>query len=243
MSPAPVISCAHNFSKAVINWNEGEASTAAFNHSNIVTFYKVESGKEEEMICSLTIASSFSVTPSNTSGPVGLDLNMNSTYIILAQGPVKNGTIKYHSGGKTKSKNLVDMTLNNKFFQRNNTNHNDTEAEIYEDCFQSKGCFGYPEKCELEKTCDMIVTYAKDGEKFKFQIGGKSAAGYVALGLSDDKEMGDDSVMACIQDPTTNTINVSMYWNTASPYGSDELADPHFGLTDITGSLTDGFYT
>ena len=34
-----------------------------------------------------------------------------------------------------------------------------------------------------------------------------------------------------------------MYWNTASPYWSDELADPHFGLTDISGSLTDGFYT
>jgi len=243
MSPAPVIVCSYNFTKAGINWNQGVDSAPAFNHSNLITSYKVEAGDSGNIICSLTIWSSFYVTQTNTSSPTVLDLNTNSTYIILAQGPVSNGTIGYHEAERTKSKALVDMTLNNKFFQRNNTNHNDTEEEIYEDCFQSKGCFGYPEKCELDKNCDMIVTYAKDGKRFKFQIGGKSANDYIALGLSDDKNMGDDSVMACIKDPNTGKINVSMYWNTANPYGSNQLADPYFGLTDISGSLTDGFYT
>ena len=92
----------------------------------------------------------------------------------------------------------------------------------------------------------MIVTYTKMANKaetgFRFQIGGKATQDYIALGLSDDNQLGDDSVMACIKDPNTSQVNVSMYWNTAKPLGSNELADPHFGLSSMSGSLVDDFY-
>merc|ERR1719153_1972248 len=91
----------------------------------------------------------------------------------------------------------------------------------------------------------MIVTYIKVSDKsktkFKFEIGGKAAQDYIALGLSDDNQMGDDSVMACIKNPKTSLVNVSMYWNSAS--WSTPLSDAHYGLSEMSGSLEDDFYT
>ena len=46
----------------------------------------------------------------------------------------------------------------------------------------------------------MVVTYRKEkNQQFKFEVAGKGVQGYVALGLSTDNKMGDDSVMACIK--------------------------------------------
>merc|ERR1711936_1525719 len=53
--------------------------------------------------------------------------------------------------------------------------------------------------------------------------------------------MGDDSVMACIKNPKTSLVNVSMYWNSAS--WSTPLSDAHYGLSEMSGSLEDDFYT
>jgi len=245
MSPAPVISCSHDFSKASINWNKGYESAPAFNSSNFISSYKVETGTSKDLICSLTISSQFAVVSTNSSNPVEFDLNENSTHIILAQGPVANNIIQEHSKKKG-SPSIVDMTLNNKYFSKNNTDHNNTEAAIYEDCFQTKGCFGYPSKCELQKNCDIIVTYSKLSDRaekgYRFQIGGKAANNYVAAALSDDNKMGEDSVMACVKDPSTGKLDVNMYWNVGHS-ASNELADPHFGLSGITGSLVDDFFT
>ena len=95
----------------------------------------------------------------------------------------------------------------------------------------------------------MIITYTKvkqardDKEHYKFEIGGKISQGYTAVGLSLDNNMGADSVMACVQDPTNHSLSVQMYWNTASPYNSLRLDQPQLGLSDISLASEDGMYT
>ena len=121
------------------------------------------------------------------------------------------------------------------FYEKNGTNHNNTGGPIYDNCYEDKGCFGIPYNCEKQRNCDMIITYTKvkqawqEGkEKYKFEIGGKMSQGYTAVGLSLDNMMGDDSVMACVQSPTNQSLSVQMYWNTASPYNSLPPLNRHF---------------
>ena len=44
---------------------------------------------------------------------------------------------------------------------------------------------------------------------------GKTDESYTAVGLSNDKNMGDDSVMVCFHN--SNDMPVQMYWNSQNP--------------------------
>ena len=86
---------------------------------------------------------------------------------------------------------------------------------------------------------DIPTSQVTEG-RFRFEIGlaAASAPAYVALGLSFDDEMGEDSVMACTL--FGDSVDVAMYWNVASPYNSLPLANAHFGLAEVAGGVTDG---
>ena len=86
---------------------------------------------------------------------------------------------------------------------------------------------------------DIPTSQVTEG-RFRFEIGlaAASAPAYVALGLSFDDEMGEDSVMACTL--FGDSVDVAMYWNVASPYNSLPLANAHFGLAEVAGGVVQG---
>merc|ERR1719209_434039 len=105
MGDGPVVACAQEFKQPAIYFNNDYSSKSVFNHSDFVLSYKVENGQNESLSCSFSMNSTFSVAKSNSSGEQRFDLNTNPTYIALALGPVKNGTLPYHS--KAKASNIV----------------------------------------------------------------------------------------------------------------------------------------
>ena len=74
---------------------------------------------------------------------------------------------------------------------------------LYNGCDQSKLCFGYPDNCKSTKTCLALfkASYDKLAKELIMEIHGRvsSEHRYFAVGLSDDEDMGDDSVTECVQ--------------------------------------------
>ena len=212
MGPAPVVGCSEDFKEPAIYYNTAKyESSPAYNHSDFVSSYKVVM-EDNSTSCGFTMTSNFTMAASNTSGEVLYDLNMNETFIVMAVGPVKDSLMQYHDK-KNKTNVSIDLTEHNDFYTKNNTHHNDTGNPIYENCYQNKGCFGYPDNCVSRRNCDMIVTYTKvrsraaaGEERFRFEMGGKVGRAYSAVGLSMDDEMGEDSVMACVHSPAHGNV-------------------------------------
>ncbi|XP_049298973.1 putative ferric-chelate reductase 1 homolog isoform X2 [Anopheles funestus] len=110
---------------------------------------------------------------------------------------------------------------------------------IYDACGQSKGCFGFPEGCVDSKNCRAVVTIAVLGARYVFEMkAGYNSPAYVALGLSDDAKMGDDSVIECV--PEQGTVNTYASWTTVGPYGSTRLGVPQNIFQVMEKSYNDG---
>jgi len=137
------------------------------------------------------------------------------------------------------------LTDHNEFYSKNDTG---TNQAIYDKCYEEKGCFGTPDNCVDKRNCDMLVTYTKvENTKevgthlFKFELQGKTDESYTAVGLSNDKDMGDDSVMVCMHN--SNDMPVQMYWNSQNPKNSVPLEDTSYGLSDVSWKNEDGLVT
>lgn len=89
--------------------------------------------------------------------------------------------------------------------------------QIYDGCGVTKTCFGFPDGCVESKSCRTIATSIVRGERFEFEI--KSAPrenpAYVAVALSTDNKMGDDSVMECV--PENGQIRAYASWTLPRP--------------------------
>jgi len=116
--------------------------------------------------------------------------------------------------------------------------------EIYGGCGKTKGCFGTPSKCvenynetsDNPQVCDMIVTWERIGEKNRFQLSGKlgtGTRGYVALGMSKDELMGEDSVVGCGTDG--HTVTLKRYHNPG--YYNQIHSDSSLGLVQLPMNL------
>lgn len=85
---------------------------------------------------------------------------------------------------------------------------------VYDGCGQIKGCFGLPGGvCIEEKSCSALVTYAVNGQHYEFELWAVNAPAdsFVAVGLSDDHIMGDDSVTECTI--VNGRVNAYMSYN------------------------------
>lgn len=63
-----------------------------------------------------------------------------------------------------------------------------------------KGCFGlFDSSCINLGNCPGLVTYAVKGSRYEFELWAANATSgsYIALALSHDDKMGDDSVTEC----------------------------------------------
>jgi len=71
---------------------------------------------------------------------------------------------------------------------------------VYAGCDDVKGCFGIPDGCVEQQNCDAVVTYvASEMEVYQFQLQGTNEK-YVSVGFSTDGDLGDDSVIVCIDE-------------------------------------------
>ncbi|XP_065088030.1 putative ferric-chelate reductase 1 homolog isoform X2 [Ochlerotatus camptorhynchus] len=94
----------------------------------------------------------------------------------------------------------------------------DTTDPIYQGCGENKGCFGFPEGCVETRNCRAVVATVVEGERYIFEMkSGFNRPAYVAVGLSNDAKMGDDSVIECV--PEQGTVNAYASWTFAGPYG------------------------
>lgn len=103
---------------------------------------------------------------------------------------------------------------------------------IYEGCGQTKTCFGFPDGCVATKDCRTVTTSIVSGERYEFELksNGKDNLAYVAVALSNDDKMGDDSVMECV--PENGRVHAYTSWT---------LPRPNLGVTrQGIVSLNDG---
>lgn len=88
---------------------------------------------------------------------------------------------------------------------------------IYDGCGETKTCFGFPDNCVNSKSCRAITAVTVRGERYEFELktAAEDNARYVAVGLSDDTKMGDDSVVECVRE--NGRIQAYASWTTPRP--------------------------
>lgn len=59
---------------------------------------------------------------------------------------------------------------------------------FYDDCGQTKTCFGSPDGCLATQDCVAVTAVKVEGTRYIFEMKAKNAA-YVAVGISDDQKM------------------------------------------------------
>ena len=86
-------------------------------------------------------------------------------------------------------------------------------ASIYDGCSNQKKCFGYPEGCVKEQSCEMMASLKLTKENTDVEITKNDPKrSYVAMAFSDDRLMGKDLVFAC--SPSWSPENViNVFWN------------------------------
>lgn len=114
------------------------------------------------------------------------------------------------------------------------------EDPIYRDCGRTKSCFGFPDGCVSSRTCQTIGTVIVRGDNYQFEIqSDHNSPAYVAIGLSEDDKMGDDSVMECL--PQGGTIQAYTSWTRGMPnYGASRDQVPQNIIRLLQGSYEDG---
>ncbi|CAG0921481.1 unnamed protein product [Notodromas monacha] len=119
------------------------------------------------------------------------------------------------------------------------------DTAIYDGCGLSKGCFGSPEGCTEKRKCDKVVTYSttSDGEAYRFELQGgvaelQNGDAYIAVGFSDDGDMGDDAVVACF---THDDIVKPMRAYNLPNQKTNRMAteEQQRGITNFFGSVRD----
>ncbi|XP_045190938.2 putative ferric-chelate reductase 1 [Mercenaria mercenaria] len=101
------------------------------------------------------------------------------------------------------------------------------------ECGRTKGCFLYPRTCS-GRDCYAGVTYKVINDSVEFEMFG-SQEGYVAVGFSDDKQMGDDETITC----TTGEVGTGIQRGYNHLKHDNEQQFKH-DLFDIQGTYKDG---
>ena len=88
--------------------------------------------------------------------------------------------------------------------------------DIYHGCNDFKGCIAESDTCIANKNCKSLTTFkGESSDSYIFEIFGtlEKNNAYIASALSFDALMGNDSVMACMLNTSSNTVEIKMYWN------------------------------
>ncbi|XP_050523392.1 putative ferric-chelate reductase 1 homolog [Daktulosphaira vitifoliae] len=110
---------------------------------------------------------------------------------------------------------------------------------FYNECGETKNCFGLPEGCLTTQDCVAVTAVKVDGIRYIFEMKAKNAA-YVAVGLSDDQKMGGDSVIECVHENTgSNQIKAYRSWNIQNQKNNKRVPNQN-EITLLNASYVDG---
>ena len=167
----------------------------------------------------------------HTKDVASFDLNSTPYHVMLAAGPVNTTShqVQYHTE-KVVTPTPVFFAKFNPFIK----------PSIYLGCNENVGCEGLPVGCVASRNCSILLRYeAVAEESSQFNLTGTAAGGtYLAIGLSMDDKMGDDSVVACIPDGGQGVV---MYWNVVG--NSLPLPNTTVGVSNGSASLENGMMT
>ncbi|XP_054279295.1 putative ferric-chelate reductase 1 homolog [Macrosteles quadrilineatus] len=113
---------------------------------------------------------------------------------------------------------------------------------FYDGCNDFKTCFGAPGDCVTTRDCQAVVAVVAQGMRYHFEMKAQ-ATGYVAVGLSEDRFMGSDSVLECVHEPNsaTGVIKAFMSWNVPAPdKGNVRKNVNQDGINLLNSSYIDG---
>lgn len=110
----------------------------------------------------------------------------------------------------------------------------DAEDPLYTGCGSTKNCFGTPAKCTETKNCLAMVTVLVRGERYLFELQARDSK-YVAVGLSEDSKMGEDSVVECTNED--GEIGLHMSWNSGKQNARQPMQEGAVQLE--SGSIRD----
>jgi hypothetical protein len=99
-------------------------------------------------------------------------------------------------------------------------------SSLFDMCGPEKGgktCFAYPEGCVAHRTCRIAAALSNtvvnnpnqspSNSWVKIEMAATSPKGFVAIGFSNDRFMGDDFVMYCGHGPTGHSVTLHMAQN------------------------------
>lgn len=86
---------------------------------------------------------------------------------------------------------------------------------FYTGCDETKLCFGAPGGCVASKNCKAVAAVRVNGDRYEFEMQATDGAAWVGVGLSEDDQMGDDSVIECVKEG--NGVEAYMSWTTPRP--------------------------
>ncbi|CAL1543833.1 unnamed protein product [Lymnaea stagnalis] len=104
------------------------------------------------------------------------------------------------------------------------------------ECGKTKGCY---HDCGSGGPCTYLISWLYQQDSVMFQFLFKTPATtdqWISLGLSNDKYMGDDSVMECVMDAGTVQVKTSYNTDKINIYPDDK----HAGIHNAEGSVKDG---
>lgn len=168
------------------------------------------------------------------------DLNRDSFHLILATGEkLKENSVGYHGPDKISSADKISLSAApQKTVSSSSSPKNDDS--LYNGCGRMKGCFGFPEGCVPSKSCSALSVLNIVGGKYQFELmtAPKSQAVYIALGLSEDTKMGDDSVMECV--PENGVVEAYTSYTTIKPFASNRTGVNQNIIRLLESSYKDG---
>ncbi|XP_025420155.1 putative ferric-chelate reductase 1 homolog [Sipha flava] len=110
---------------------------------------------------------------------------------------------------------------------------------FYDDCGQTKTCFGSPDGCLEAQDCVAVTAVKVEGTRYMFEMKARNAA-YVAVGISEDQKMGGDSVVECVHENVgTNLVKAYTSWNVPNQKSNKRLSNQN-GIILLNSSFIDG---
>ncbi|GJQ82659.1 hypothetical protein Trydic_g19676 [Trypoxylus dichotomus] len=111
--------------------------------------------------------------------------------------------------------------------------------QFYGGCDTKKTCFGVPEGCVKSRNCKAVVAVTVFGGRYEFELKADKSAAWVGVGLSEDAQMGDDSVMECVKDKNGG-VKAYMSWTTPRPSLGVFRPKDQKGMKLLNSSVEDG---
>ena len=200
-------------------------STLAISNTNLTY-------KDGVLWCSFDIEAKMPIPdPKDDTNIFNLDLNNEPYNLLLGVGPLNpNGQVGYHIDKLVSSEqyNLADFNL---FYNK---------TSIFDGCNHIKGCFGLPDGCVKDKSCETLMTYLGIDENTYHIEMQTSSQDYVGGGFGTVKGMGPAVVTACSKQSSNSTVpNIAMYYNRGY-VTPDLLTNSTLAISNPNLTYTDG---